>query len=133
LKIHPNEQSLEEFLLSLDDGQRAVVRHLGWCGTCRSRTVYLPRPHTALVSLELAHLYAEQGRTEDLKRISAEMLPIFASRNIHREALAALAFFQKAVDTEKATAELVANVAAYLRRAEADPELRFEASKGDLP
>ena len=37
---------------------------------------------TALVSLELAHLYAEQGRTEDLKRISAEMLPIFASRNI---------------------------------------------------
>jgi hypothetical protein len=44
-----------------------------------------------------------------------------------------LAFFQKAVETEKATAELVANVATYLRRAEADPELRFEASKGDVP
>lgn len=88
---------------------------------------------TALVSLELAHLYAEQGRTEDLKRISAEMLPIFSSRNIHREALAALAFFRHAVEAERATAELVANVAAYLRRAEGDPELRFETVKGDLP
>jgi tetratricopeptide (TPR) repeat protein len=88
---------------------------------------------TALVSLELAHLYTEQGRMEDLKRISADMLPIFASRNIHREALAALAFFQKAVETERATAELVANIADYLRRAEADPELRFEVMKGDMP
>ncbi len=80
---------------------------------------------TALVSLELAHLYAEQGRAEDLKRISAEMLPIFASRHIHREALAALAFFQHAVETEKVTAELVAQVAVYLRRAEGDAELRW--------
>ncbi len=88
---------------------------------------------TALVSLELAHLYAEQGRTEDLKRISAEMLPIFASRNIHREALAALAFLQKAVEAEKATVALVAHVVAYLRRAEGDPELRFDALKGDVP
>ncbi len=87
---------------------------------------------TALVSLELAHLYAEQGRTEDLKRISAEMLPIFSSRSIHREALAALAFFRQAVEAEKATADLVANVAAYLRRAEGDPELRFETLKGDV-
>src|SRR5215210_5487506 len=45
---------------------------------------------TSLVSLELAHLYAGQGRTADLKRIAAEMVPIFASRHIHREALAAL-------------------------------------------
>src|SRR5215210_4483341 len=45
LKIHPNEQSLEELLLALDDRQRSVVRHLGWCGTSRSKLVYLPRPH----------------------------------------------------------------------------------------
>jgi hypothetical protein len=53
---------------------------------------------TALVSLELALLYAEQGRTEDLKRLSAEMVPVFASRHIHREALAALTFFRQAVE-----------------------------------
>ncbi|MFL6235992.1 MAG: tetratricopeptide repeat protein, partial [Thermoanaerobaculia bacterium] len=85
---------------------------------------------TALVSLELALLYAEQGRTEDLKRLTAEMVPIFASRHIHREALAALTFFRQAVDAERAGAELVAKVAAYLRRAEGDPGLPFEAGNG---
>jgi len=82
---------------------------------------------TALVSLELALLYAEQGRTADLKRIAAEMLPVFASGHIHREALAALAFFRQAVEAEKAGVELVTKVAEYLRRAEGNPELRFEA------
>ncbi|HEY2295360.1 MAG TPA: tetratricopeptide repeat protein [Thermoanaerobaculia bacterium] len=82
---------------------------------------------TALVSLELALLYAEQGRMEDLKRLAAEMVPIFASRHIHREALAALTFFQQAVEAETAGAELVAKVAAYLRRAEGDPGLAFES------
>jgi tetratricopeptide (TPR) repeat protein len=81
---------------------------------------------TALVSLELALLYAEQGRTEDLKRLAAEMVPVFASRHIHREALAALAFFRQAVEAERASAGLIATVAAYLRRAEGDPALRFE-------
>ncbi|HET9209757.1 MAG TPA: tetratricopeptide repeat protein [Thermoanaerobaculia bacterium] len=85
---------------------------------------------TALVSLELALLYAEQGRTEDLKRLAAEMVPIFASRHIHREALAALTFFRQAVEAERAGAELVAKVAAYLRRAEGDPALPFESESG---
>jgi tetratricopeptide (TPR) repeat protein len=85
---------------------------------------------TALVSLELALLYAEQGRTEDLKRLAAEMVPVFASRHIHREALAALTFFRQAVETERAGAELVARVAAYLRRAEGDPGLPFESESG---
>ena len=81
---------------------------------------------TVLVSMELAHLYSQQARTAELKRLSAEMVPIFASRHIHREALAALAFFRQAVEAEKAGVELVAKIAAYLRRAEGNPELRFE-------
>jgi len=39
---------------------------------------------TALVSLEIATLYAEQGRTAELKRLAAGMLPIFSSLHIHR-------------------------------------------------
>jgi citrate lyase gamma subunit len=58
------------------------------------------------------------------------MVPIFASRHIHREALAALTFFQQAVEAERAGAELVARVAAYLRRAAGDPELPFESGSG---
>jgi tetratricopeptide (TPR) repeat protein len=84
---------------------------------------------TALVSLELATLYAEQGRTADLKRLAEEMVPIFSSLSIHREALAALAYLKQAVEAERATVEVVSGVAAYLRRAQYDPALRFrEAS-----
>lgn len=81
---------------------------------------------TALVSLDLALLFAEQGRTRELRRLAEEMMPIFASRQIHREALAALTFLKAAVESERASLELVSRVAAYLRRAEHDPALPFE-------
>ena len=81
---------------------------------------------TALVSLELAILYAREGRTADLKRLAQEMLPIFSSLQIHREALVALTFLRKALVAEQASCELVSRVAKYLRRAKHDPGLRFE-------
>jgi len=81
---------------------------------------------TALVSLELAVLYARQGRTADLKRLAEEMLPVFSSLQIHREALVALCFLRKALEAEQASLELVSRVANFLRRAEHDPGLRFE-------
>jgi len=83
---------------------------------------------TALVSLELALLYAEQGRAAELKRLAAELVPIFASRQIHREALAALAFLQGAVEAERAGVEVVERVADYLRRARYAPDLAFQES-----
>jgi tetratricopeptide (TPR) repeat protein len=81
---------------------------------------------TALISLELAALYARQGRMADLKRLATEMVPIFSSLHIHREALAALAYLKQAVETERVSLALVNGIAAYLRRAEHDPSLRFE-------
>ena len=84
---------------------------------------------TALVSLELAILYAEQGRTADLKRLAEEMVPIFSSLHIHREALAALTYLKQAAEAERATVDLVSGVAAYLRRAQHDPALRFQAPR----
>jgi tetratricopeptide (TPR) repeat protein len=82
---------------------------------------------TALVTLELAALYAEAGRTAELRRLAAETVPIFRSRRIHREALIALSFFRRqTIETEAATTEVIARVASYLRRAENDPSLRFE-------
>ena len=70
----------------------------------------------ALVCLELAGLYAEQGRTAEMKQLAEEMVPIFSSRQIHREALAALALWCQAVKTETAGAELAAQVASAIRR-----------------
>jgi tetratricopeptide (TPR) repeat protein len=83
----------------------------------------------ALVSLELATLYAEQGRTAELKELAAQMLPVFQSGKIHREALAALAFWQQAVEAERAGLEVVSRVAGFLRRAQHDPEVVFETGE----
>jgi len=81
---------------------------------------------TALVSLEIASLYAEQGRLAELKRLAEEMLPIFTSRQIHREAMAAVAFFLHAAEAEQVSVGLVSSVADFLRRAQHDPEQRFQ-------
>lgn len=83
----------------------------------------------ALVSLELATLYAGQGRTAELKELAAQMLPVFQSGKIHREALAALAFWKQAVETERAGLEVVTRVAGFLRRAQHDPAVRFEGEE----
>jgi tetratricopeptide (TPR) repeat protein len=51
----------------------------------------------AMISVEeLAPLYLEQGRTAEVKRLSEEMLPIFAAADVHREAMAALITFVEA-------------------------------------
>ena len=79
----------------------------------------------ALVSLELSSLYSRQGRTADVKRLAAEMLPIFQSCEVHREALAALIVFQKAAEMEQLSVGLVEEVASFLHRVRTNPNLRF--------
>jgi tetratricopeptide (TPR) repeat protein len=81
----------------------------------------------ALVSLDLAVLYAEQSRTEELKQLATEILPIFTSLGIQREALAALMFLKKAADAERLSVEVAGRLAEFLRRAQSDPTLKFEA------
>jgi tetratricopeptide (TPR) repeat protein len=70
----------------------------------------------ALVSLDLARLLAQEGCTEDLKRLAAEMMPVFQSRDVHREAILALLMFQRACEEERLTVELVRQISDYLRR-----------------
>lgn len=81
---------------------------------------------TALVSLELAKLFASEGRAAEVKALARHMVPIFQSQQIHREALAALAFFQQAAERATVTVELAEGVRSYLERARRNPGLRFE-------
>ncbi|HXO18695.1 MAG TPA: tetratricopeptide repeat protein [Thermoanaerobaculia bacterium] len=84
----------------------------------------------ALVSLDLAGICAQLGETAEMKRLAEEMLPIFQSRDVHREALAALIVFQQAAAAETATLGLVEEVAARLRRASGDAATPFESEAG---
>lgn len=79
----------------------------------------------ALVSLDLAYVYARQGRGEDMRRLAQEMIPIFESRDMHREAIAALLVFKKATEMDQVSVHLVEDLTAFLRRSRGNPKLRF--------
>jgi len=70
----------------------------------------------ALVSLDLAVLYARRGATRELKRLAAEVMPAFESREVHREAMAALIMFQNACAEERLTVQLAQHLASFLQR-----------------
>lgn len=82
----------------------------------------------SLVTLDLAHLYLEEGRTAEVRALAEEMLTVFLSQDIHRQALAALSVFQQAVELDSATPGLVQEISSYLLRARKNPRLRFEAA-----
>ncbi len=79
----------------------------------------------ALASLDLAAVYCEQGRIAKMKRLAAESLPVFHALGIHREALAALALFERAAERERVSLRFIAELAGYLQRARSDPKLSF--------
>ena len=70
----------------------------------------------ALVSLDLAILYAQESCTQELKQLALDVLPAFSSREVHREAMAALILFQHACEEERLTVELARRLAALLER-----------------
>jgi len=84
----------------------------------------------ALVSMELALLHLEQGRTAEVRALAEEMLTIFRTLKVEREPLAALQLFCDAAKREAATADLARRIVKYLYRAHHDPELRFEEREG---
>jgi tetratricopeptide (TPR) repeat protein len=87
----------------------------------------------ALVGLELALLHLDAGDTSEVRALGAEMLPIFTSRGIHREALAALALVRRAMEEDRLTRRLVEEVMSLLRRAREEPARPRAAGPGPDP
>jgi tetratricopeptide (TPR) repeat protein len=83
----------------------------------------------ALLSLDLASIYAREGRTSEMRSLAEEMLPIFKSRDIHREAIVALFVFQKAAEMERVTLGLIQDVSGYLKESRAAWSLRSRESR----
>jgi tetratricopeptide (TPR) repeat protein len=82
--------------------------------------------NAALASLDLAKIFLEQGRMAETRQLALEMHEIFSSRDVQRETLVALVFFQQAAEQENATVQLVEQVTQYLRRSRGNPGLCFE-------
>lgn len=71
---------------------------------------------SALVALDLAILYLRQGKHQDIKQLVTEMVPIFESRDVRQEALAAFLLFRRAAEAEKLTLGLIRELAGSLER-----------------
>lgn len=81
----------------------------------------------ALVSLDLASLFLESGRTSDVRELAVESLSLFASRGIHREVIMAWSLFREAAERESVSLGLLQRVAAAIRQA---PTRASEATEG---
>ncbi len=81
---------------------------------------------TALVTLELAVLYQEEGRTAEVTELAVLLAWVFNVEGVERETLAALRLFCEAAREETLTAALTRQIADFIFRAQHDPELKFE-------
>jgi transcriptional regulator with XRE-family HTH domain len=70
----------------------------------------------ALVSLDLALLYLDGGRTRDAAALAGQSAWIFSARDVHREVLAALRIFAEAAEREALSTDLVRRLRDELER-----------------
>lgn len=82
----------------------------------------------ALVSLELAALYLEQGRTAEVKRLAGELVQEFTRQHVPGETLAALMLFEDAARLENLTPAFIGELSSYLERASRDPSYVFQTA-----
>lgn len=82
----------------------------------------------ALAALDLAGIYALQSRPSDMRRLAEEVLVIFQSLSIHREALAALLMFHRAAMMDEVGTKLVDDLNRFLRRSRNNPVLHYPRS-----
>ena len=78
------------------------------------------------MALDLAVLLAEQGRIRELKLLAAELVTVFRSLGVAREAFAALTIFERFAQAEAVTLSLLARLSHYFARVRSQPDLRFD-------
>lgn len=82
----------------------------------------------SLALLEEAALLLDEGQMTEARTLAQELTEIFASKGVHREALAALQLFHNAAERGEATSELTRRILQFLFRARFDQDLRFTES-----
>jgi len=70
--------------------------------------------NAALVSLDLALLYLEQGRMEELEALAVGLSTAFAARSMAQGEMASLLLFRQAVAARQVTAEAIRGLRTYL-------------------
>jgi tetratricopeptide (TPR) repeat protein len=81
---------------------------------------------SALVSLDLAAVLMVLKRPGEAEELVVEAARVFSAMRIEREALMAVLMLKRSFEMRQASAELVEEVAAFVRRSENDPNARFD-------
>lgn len=79
---------------------------------------------TAVVSLELAALYAKENRQEEMKALARQAHLLLTAQDIPAEALPTFALFQRAASGNGASPELVQELASFLQSYPETPQPR---------
>jgi hypothetical protein len=79
----------------------------------------------ALVSLEMAVLHLEEGRTAEVKVLARRMAPVFQAQGVPQQAFAAFKLFRDAAEREAVSIELAGRLVRYFHRAQIHPGLPF--------
>lgn len=80
----------------------------------------------AIASLDLAEVLLRQDKVEEARQVALQAAEVFMALEIHREAMAAVLFLRDCFERRRATVAIVKAAIAFLRRAEHDPDARFE-------
>jgi hypothetical protein len=106
--------------------ERLAAAEAGFAAA-RDRLLDLDRDYDAILAcLYLADALLAAGKTADLGRLAAELVPLFRSRGVERETLAAIRLLAEAAKGETLTAAVVEEV-----RRRLDPATRGAAPPGD--
>jgi len=68
----------------------------------------------AVASIDLAALYASQGRLPEMVRLSANMSPVYRARDMRREVVATLMVFQRLIEVDPWNIPFLAEMSRYL-------------------
>jgi hypothetical protein len=71
-------------------------------------------PEAALVSLELAVLYARQGRFAEMLRLSQSLSEVYQAKDMRREVVAALIVFQRLAESDPGNVAFLTEMVRYL-------------------
>jgi tetratricopeptide (TPR) repeat protein len=69
----------------------------------------------ALVAIDLGMIYLETGAAKPLRRLAADLLPVFAAKDLSKEAFACLLLYQDACKSARLTSRLARELALFMR------------------
>jgi tetratricopeptide (TPR) repeat protein len=69
----------------------------------------------ALVAIDLGMIYLETGAVKPLRRLAADLLPVFAAKDLSKEAFACLLLYQDACKSARLTSRLARELARFMR------------------